>query len=138
MIHPFSLLLLLLLLQSLCSRTPLNDRMYLSKRRVITKLTTAPFQFKPVEGSPPPGTAMGTGTLGSTLGSTGNFSVPSGSPDRNSRALPLSPAQVQMAQNIEAVQGRTSEVEGTLFRIDYEPLGSRQRQKRSVCKVKTF
>jgi hypothetical protein len=29
-------------------------------------------------------------------------------------------------------------VDGTLFKIDYEPVGSKSRQKRNVCKLRTF
>lgn len=45
---------------------------------------------------------------------------------------------MEMKQNIAALNNRTTDVDGTLFRIDYEPLGSKQRMRRSVCKMKTF
>jgi hypothetical protein len=117
-------------LQSLCARTPLEHRRYLSQRRQVTRLKTEPYRFN-LPGAEPPSPSPASPTPEQL------FMRPI-SPDDGVGALPLSASQVQMKQNIAAINNRVTDVDGILFKIDYEPLGSKQRIKRSVCKLKTF
>jgi len=100
----------------------------------VTRLQTPAYRFNPPGSEPEsPSPAQAQAQSSPLTGERGR-----GSPCDFGDALPLSSTQMEMKQNIAALNNRTTDVDGTLFRIDYEPLGSKQRMRRSVCKMKTF